>query len=164
MKKLLIILLFCATIVSAQDKVTALPFAELLKIIPSEIGGFSVVGEPDGVNMTMNEMSYSIANKKFEKGEQSLVVTINDFNAYESMYQASFGAANGFAYEDSNTKTYFETVGDIKSIISVDKKGKKASIMAGYKDRYLIVIEVTGTMSEDFVKSVLKKINLNDLP
>ncbi len=164
MKKLLIILLFCAAIVSAQDKVTALPFAELLKVIPSDINGFSLTGKPDGMNMTMGEMSYSSATKEFVKGEQVLKITVNDFIGYVSMYQASFGMAEGFSFEDADTKTYLETVDGVKSLISIDKKDKNTNIISGYKDRYLVIIEMSGTTNEDEVKAIFKKINLNSLP
>ncbi len=162
MKKFLAVLLITVTSASAQDK--ALPFADLLKIIPSEIDGFKVTGKPDGMNMTMGEMSYSSAHKEFVKGEQKLIITVSDFKGYASMYQASFGMADGFNYEDSDSKTYSETVGSMKTVITIDKDDNKVNIIAGYKERYLVVIEMRGSKSDDFVKNTLKKINLDDLP
>ena len=163
MKKLILLFVFSASVVSAQDK-TAMPFAELLKIIPSTINGFSVTGKPDGMNMTMAGMSYSMATKEFTKGEQSLTITVNDFIGYLSMYEASFGMEDGFSFEDADAKTYSETVDGVKSIISIDKSENTSSIISGYKDRYLIIIEMSGTNDENIVKGIFKKINLNDLP
>jgi len=163
MKNLILLFVFSASIVCAQDK-TALPFAELLKIIPSSIDGFSVTGKPDGMNMTMAGMSYSMATKEFTKGEQKLTITVNDFIGYLSMYEASFGMADGFSYEDADTKTYSETVDGVKSVVSIDKSENSATIISGYKDRYLIIIEMYGTSNEDEAKVILKKINLDDLP
>ncbi len=49
MKKLSILFLFISPLISAQD--TVLDYKELLKIIPSEIEGFLLIDEPQGVNV-----------------------------------------------------------------------------------------------------------------
>ncbi|MEP2771149.1 MAG: hypothetical protein ABJH05_03305 [Fulvivirga sp.] len=161
--KILIPFLFLATFSIAQEK--AVHYETLQKHLPSAVNGFSVQGEPEGSNLDMNGMSYSMASKKYSKGDSKLNIAIVDYKGAAAMFQTSTMAwANSMAYEDAHQKAKSITIDGMNGWFSYNKDNKEIQLLIASKERYLVTISISNATDEDLAESILKKLNIGSLP
>ena len=166
MKKILVPLFASILFVSAthgQEK--AISYKELQKHLPAKLLGFTAIDEPDGQSMSMNEMSYSMASQQYEKGNIELYVTIMDYQGAAALYTtAAMAWTVSIEYEDDDKKVTGFDDGGFKGLLEVEKDNDQINLTTGYKERYMIQIELIGTKDASLAKSVLKELKLSDLP
>ncbi|MEM9857640.1 MAG: hypothetical protein AAF843_09795 [Bacteroidota bacterium] len=166
MKTLLtLITLICSvSLTTAQDE-KAVPYKELQSQLPGTIAGFKITGDPDGQSMTMNGMSYSMASKDYEKGDEEMTITIMDYKGASTLYSAAAMAwTMNMEYEDDEKKVSSFKDGDFQGIIEVGKEHKEISIIAGYKERYLVQVQIQGSNEEPTARKIVNALDLSDLP
>ena len=112
----------------------------------------------------MNGMSYSSASVQYNKGDSDLSITIFDYQGAANMYSsASLAWVSGAKYEDDQQKAYGIEIDGFKGWFVLDKEDNSCETIVGYKDRYIITVNVTN-VDEEFAKSLFKELNLKDLP
>lgn len=153
--------LLMSTLSYAQEK--SIDYKLLLNKIPSTIKGYTQEGDPDGMNMDMNGMSWSSATREFSNGDKNLSITIIDYHGAASMYTGfAMAWGNSMHFEDESSIAGTTTVDGLKGIENYDKKDKSSSLVLGVHDRYYLSIEVDDDL--DFVKSIVSSLNLSSLP
>ena len=166
MKKILpfLICTFFASYAFPQDD-KAVPYKELQGHLPNKIAGFTATDEPDGQSMSMNGMSYSMASQGYLNGTVEMTVSIMDYQGASTLYTAAAMAwTMNMEYEDDEKKVSGFQEGDFQGLIEVGKKYKEVNLTCGFKERYLIQIELQDSDDDDLVKKVLKDLGLDDLP
>ncbi len=156
-------LLLLANFSFAQDK--AVHYETLQKHLPTEINGYTLQGEPEGSNLDMNGMSYSMASKEYSNGDSKLKIAIVDYKGAAAMFQTSTMAwANSMAYEDAHQKAKSVTIDGMNGWYSYDKDNKEIQLLTASKERYLVTISISNTTNEELAETILKKLKIDTLP
>lgn len=144
----------------------AMPYAELQKLLPADIGGYSAK-EAEGSNSDMEGFSMGQASRRYEKPDGSYVtVTLTDWNASEAGWA---GATALFAMKfrvDNSTETSetFQTDDPLVNGSSrFGKQDKNATITYALGARFLLVIEANNQSDMNFVKSIAERLDLKKL-
>ncbi len=146
------------------DSLKAIPYEELYKYLPESIDGYKK-GEPTGATMTMQGLSYSSAEVAYKNDNGDRVkISIIDYSAAFSLYTMSTAMwGMGMSVDTPEEKGKSITVGDMKGWESFKKKSKKASVVLGAGDRFLVAVDADKQENTDFVKSVAGKVDLKSL-
>jgi hypothetical protein len=149
----------------AKGDTVSMPYAELQKLLPSGISGFTKEGDPKGESINMVGMSYSTASQVYKNGDAQITVNIMDYNAS----YAAFGAATamfstGFSVDNDQEHLGAIDLGitGVKAWEDVKKKEKRSTIMAGVNDRFLVSVEGSN-VETDAVKDAIKAVDFNKL-
>ena len=164
-KTLPCILLFCCLpmLVFAQDG-KALHHSELKKYLPSSIAGYSAQGDPEGMTMEMNDMSYSQAHRDYRKGDSELNIMLIDYREAAAMYMQSTAMWQGnISMEDDHTKSGTTQVSGYNGWETYDKDDGSSQLMLGINDRYLLTLS-GDKMSLESIKSIAGDLKLGGLP
>jgi len=144
----------------------AMPYAELQKLLPADIAGYSAK-EPEGSNSDMAGFSMGQASRRYEKPDGSYVtVTLTDWNASETGWA---GATALFAMKfrvDNSTETSetFQTDDPLVNGSShFGKQDKNANITYALGARFLLVVEASQQSDMNFVKSIAERLDLKKL-
>lgn len=143
----------------------AINYKELQKYLPSSIEGYKA-GSPGGGTLNMTGLSYSSAEIEFTKDNgENVRITLLDYNAAYNLYSMATSAwAMGMSIETDEEKANgMKLSDDITGWETLDKKGKKASVVLGIGYRFLLTVEASSQNNTDFVKSVASSMKLDDL-
>ena len=144
----------------------AINYDELMKYLPTSIDGYTLNGEPKGASMDMSEMSYSSAEVSFnnDKGDR-IHITLLDYNAAASLYGMTTAMwASGFKIDSSEEFGQSISISDdISGWETIKKKTKKANIVLGIADRFLLTVEGDNQEDCEFLKEVAKSMDLDKL-
>ena len=149
----------------AKGDTVSMPYAELQKLLPTNISGYAKEGEPKGESINMVGMSYSTASQVYKNGDAEITVNIMDYNAsYAAFGAATAMFATGFSVDNDEEHLGAIDLGisGVKAWEDVKKKEKKSTIMAGVNDRFLITAE-GNNVETDAVKNAIKEVNFNKL-
>ncbi len=144
----------------------AINYKELEKRLPATLAGYTVVGEPEGQSMQMSGMHYSSAKQKYRKDDQSMTVTILDYNGAASMFTAATMMMNtGLEIENDDQIMRGTDLGiaGVKAYETFGKKDHQATLMTSVADRFFVTVEATGQQDTNLVKDVAKSLNLAEL-
>jgi hypothetical protein len=148
----------------AKGDTLALPYAELQKYLPAAVAGYEKEGEPEGQTMNMAGASYSTAAQTYKKGDQTLKITITDYNGAYALYgMATAVMASGYSMENADEKVGGIDLGVGKGWEDIKKKDKTASVLVGLSDRFFVQAEASNQANSDFVKEVVKSMDLQKL-
>ena len=122
----------------------AMPYQDLQKYLPESISGYTSQ-EPTGSSMNMTGMSYSTAARRYTKtganGEESVEVTIMDYNASADLYAGltSIWGTN-FSMEDQNgySRSFDAGVKDVAGWEHYDKQGKNSEVTNAVGGRFIL--------------------------
>lgn len=149
----------------AKGDTVSIPYADLQKMLPSSISGYTKEGDPKGESVSMVGMSYSTASQIYKNGESEITVNIMDYNAS----YAAFGAATamfstGFSVDNAEEHLGAIDLGisGVKAWEDVKKKEKRSTIMAGVNDRFLVTAEGRN-VETDVVKDAIKSVDFSKL-
>ncbi len=149
----------------AKGDTVSIPYADLQKLLPSTISGYSKDGDPKGESVNMAGMSFSTASQVYKNGDAEITVNIMDYNAS----YAAFGAATamfstGFSVDNAEEHLGAVDLGisGVKAWEDVKKKEKRSTIMAGVNDRFLVTAEGRN-VETDVVKNAIKSVDFNKL-
>ena len=85
----------------AKGDTVSMPYAELQKLLPTNISGYAKEGEPKGESINMVGMSYSTASQVYKNGDAEITVNIMDYNAsYAAFGAATAMFATGFSVDN----------------------------------------------------------------
>jgi hypothetical protein len=149
----------------AKGDTISMPYAELQKLLPSSILGYSKDGDPKGESISMVGMSYSTASQVYKNGDAEITVNIVDYNAsYAAFGAATAMFATGFSVDNAEEHLGAVDLGvsGVKAWEDVKKKEKKSTIMAGVNDRFLVSAEGRN-VDADVVKEAVKAVDLGKL-
>jgi hypothetical protein len=149
----------------AKGDTVSMPYADLQKLLPSSISGFSKEGNPKGESINMVGMSYSTASQVYKNGDAEITVNIMDYNAsYAAFGAATAMFATGFSVDNDEEHLGAVDLGvsGVKAWEDVKKKEKKSTIIAGVNDRFLVSAEGRNVDS-DVVKEAVKAVDLGKL-
>lgn len=149
----------------AKGDTLAMPYKDLQAYLPT-LAGYEKVGEPDGESMNMTGMSFSVASQKYKKGEESIKVSITDYNAAYSAFMGVTALMNaGFSVENDNEISHGVDLGmdGIKGFETIKKKDKSGNLIVAVADRFFISIDGNNIENPDVLKDIAKEISLNSL-
>ena len=149
----------------AKGDTVSMPYADLQKMLPNNISGYTKDGDPKGETMNMTGMSYSTASQVYKSGEGEITVNIMDYNAsYAAFGAATAMFATGFSVDNDQEHLGSIDLGisGVKAWEDVKKKEKNCTIMAGVNDRFLVTAEGRNVDS-DAVKNAIKEVNFSKL-
>lgn len=149
----------------AKGDTLAMPYKDLQAYLPT-LSGYEKVGEPDGESMNMTGMSFSVASQKYKKGEESIKVSITDYNAAYSAFMGVTALINaGFSVENDNEISHGVDLGmdGIKGFETIKKKDKSGNLIVAVADRFFISIDGNNIENPDVLKDIAKEISLNSL-
>ncbi len=148
----------------AKGDTLALAYTELQKYLPAAVAGYEKEGEPEGQTMNMAGASYSTAAQAYKKGDQTLKITITDYNGAYALYgMATAVMASGYSMENADEKVGGIDLGVGKGWEDIKKKDKTASVLIGLSDRFFVQAEASNQDNADFVKEVVKSMDLQKL-
>ena len=149
----------------AKGDTVSMPYADLQKMLPSNISGYNKDGEPKGETTNMTGMSYSTASQVYKSGDGEITVNIMDYNAsYAAFGAATAMFATGFSVDNDQEHLGSIDLGisGVKAWEDVKKKEKNCTIMAGVNDRFLVTAEGIN-VDADAVKNAIKEVNFSKL-
>jgi hypothetical protein len=147
----------------AKGDTLALPYAELQQLLPESVEGYVRDGEPEGQSMNMVGASYSTASQTYKKGEETLKLTIVDYNNAYGLYgMATAFLAAGYSSENADEKIGGVDLGvaEAKGWEVLRKKEKKATLSVGVGERFFITVEAENQADSDQLKAVVKQLDL----
>jgi hypothetical protein len=149
----------------AKGDTLAINYEKLKTYLPSAPSGYEKDGDATGQTTNMPGMSFSNAESRFKKGDNYVKVTITDYNGNISGYQGLMGMMSMISMENDEEKTNGFSLGveNIKGIESFKKKEKRATVTVGVAERFIVVAEADNQTDTEFMKSVLKSMNLKEL-
>lgn len=149
----------------AKGDTISMPYADLQKMLPANISGYTKEGDPKGETMNMVGMSFSTASQIYKSGDGEITVNIMDYNASS----VAFGAATAMFATGLSVDNDQEHLGAIDLGISgvkawedVKKKEKRSTVMAGVNDRFLVTAEGRN-VEPDAVKEAIKSVDFGKL-
>ena len=143
----------------------SMPYADLQKLLPSNISGYAKDGDPKGESVNMVGMSYSTASQVYKNGDAEITVNIMDYNAsYAAFGAATAMFATGFSVDNDEEHLGAVDLGisGVKAWEDVKKKEKRSTIMAGVNDRFLVTVEGTN-VEKEVVKDAAKAVDFSKL-
>jgi hypothetical protein len=149
----------------AKGDTVSMPYAELQKLLPTNISGYAKDGDPKGESINMVGMSYSTASQVYKNGDAEITVNIIDYNAsYAAFGAATAMFATGFSVDNAEEHLGAVDLGvsGVKAWEDVKKKEKKSTIMAGVNDRFLVSAEGRN-VEADVVREAVKAVDLGKL-
>jgi hypothetical protein len=149
----------------AKGDTVSMPYADLQKLLPSSISGYSKDGDPKGESINMIGMSYSTASQVYKNGEAEITVNIMDYNAsYAAFGAATAMFATGFSVDNDQEHLGAVDLGisGVKAWEDVKKKEKRSTVMAGVNDRFLVTAEGRN-VETDVVKDAIKSVDFGKL-
>jgi methionine synthase II (cobalamin-independent) len=149
----------------AKGDTISIPYADLQKLLPANISGYTKDGDPKGESISMVGMSYSTASQVYKNGEAEITVNIMDYNAsYAAFGAATAMFATGFSVDNAEEHLGAVDLGisGVKAWEDVKKKEKRSTIMAGVNDRFLVSVEGRN-VDVDVVKEAVKAVGLEKL-
>lgn len=144
----------------------AINYKELKKRLPAAIAGFAADGEAEGQSMQMSGLHYSTAKQKYRKGDETLTITLMDYNGAAPMFMAATMMMNtGLEMENDEQIMRGTDLGltDVKAYETLGKKNHNASLMSSVADRFFVTVEATGQQDTELVKTAAKSLNLEEL-
>lgn len=149
----------------AKGDTLSMSYAELQKLLPTNLSGFSKEGDPKGESINMGGMSYSTASQVYKNGDAEITVNIMDYNAsYVAFGAATAMFSTGFSVDNDQEHLGAVDLGisGVKGWEDVKKKEKRSTIMAGINDRFLVSVEGRN-VEVDAVKEAVKAVDLAKL-
>jgi hypothetical protein len=149
----------------AKGDTISIPYADLQKMLPSSISGYSKEGDPKGESVNMMGMSYSTASQVYKSGDGEITLNIMDYNAsYAAFGAATAMFATGFSVDNDQEHLGAIDLGisGVKAWEDVKKKEKRSTIMAGVNDRFLVTAEGRN-VEADAVKEAIKSVDFGKL-
>lgn len=150
----------------AKGDTLALPYAELEKMLPASVGSYSKDGDPKGESVNMMGQSFSTASQNYKNGEQTLKVTVVDYNGVYSLLSAATAMmAMGFSVDNEEERIGPLKLGldGVKGWEEFKKKDKRATVTMAVADRFLVTAEAENQENTDFVKDVVKSLDIAKL-
>jgi hypothetical protein len=148
----------------AKGDTLALAYGELQKYLPASVEGYEKDGDPEGQTLNMAGASYSMAAQRYKKGDETLKITITDYNgAYALFGMATAVMATGYSMENADEKVGPVDLGVGKGYEDIKKKDKTVSVMVGLSDRFFVQAEATNQENSDLVKEAIKRMELQKL-
>jgi hypothetical protein len=134
----------------------AIAWEKLNEIIP-DISGFTR-SEPQGMNLTFDNASYSNATANFTKDNLSVEVSVYDYNVVVSLFAGvTAWRTLGMSVQSSDgyqKVTKFDEIKDSWMFEEYNKSGKRATVTVGLNDRYWMQVSANEQSSTDFVKQI----------
>jgi outer membrane murein-binding lipoprotein Lpp len=144
----------------------ALNYKELQKYLPASPAGYTPDGDPEGQSTNMANMHMSTASQKYKKGDQTLRVSLIDYNSAAPLFMGATAMMNtGMEMEDDNQlmRGIKMDKEGVKGMETLEKKEHKATVTLGIGDRFLATVEASGQDNTDLVKSVAESLSLDEL-
>jgi hypothetical protein len=148
----------------------AMPYAELQKMLPASIDGYTAEGGPSGSQNNMMGVSISEASQKYVSGppedQQRMEVKIIDYGGTQSVVSmAMLPAMMNMSSEDDHqrTATLKVDVPYTSGFSTYNKDSKEANITLGTRYRYWVNViasnqkEDQSKMAEEIATDVAKK-------
>lgn len=149
----------------AKGDTLSMPYADLQRMLPANISGYSKEGDPKGETINMVGMSYSTASQVYKSGDGEITVNIMDYNAsYTAFGAATAMFATGFSVDNDQEHMGAVDLGisGVKAWEDVKKKEKHSTVMAGINDRFLVTAEGRN-VEPDAVKTAIKSVDFSKL-
>lgn len=148
----------------AKGDTLALAYGELQKFLPASVEGYEKDGDPEGQTLNLAGASYSMAAQRYKKGDETLKITITDYNgAYALFGMATAVMATGYSMENADEKVGPVDLGVGKGYEDIKKKDKTVAVMVGLSDRFFVQAEATNQENSDLAKAALKQLDLQKL-
>ena len=143
----------------------AIPYADLLKMMPSMLEGYKAEGDPEGSTIGMGGGSYSVATKTYKNGEKSIKISITDYNSAGEIFDTFSAMWGGMSSESKGEKTqgFKDAKEPIAGMETYNKNSKEAKIIAGVGHRFLVDINADEQESIDLTKKVFRALPLSEL-
>lgn len=148
----------------ASGDTLVVPAEELLKILPEKVEGFVPDGEAELLDEKAAGSSWSVAARRYRKGNIQLRLTVADYNGAYGMYAGATSVFSEMDNEEERTKVISLKDGKVKGWESFRKQSHESSLMLAVSNRYLITLEADHQQDTSFLLSLVDKINLEKLP
>lgn len=135
---------------------------QLAPHLPEKLGGYTAKGELDGSTNSAAGMEVTEVKRRYTQGERKLRVHITD-TSMASMLRAPFAMA-AMVKEDS-TRGYKKgkSIGAHTAIVEWESKRKRSKATALIGQRFIIMVEVDGTQTDDEAEKLLASLALDDI-
>ena len=144
----------------------AINYKELQKRLPASINGYEAAGDAKGQTMQMPGIHYSAAEREYKKGEETLKVTIMDYNGAAAMFTAATAMMSSGLEMETDDQVMRSTdlgITGVKAYETIEKKDHKSSLMMGVANRFFVTIEASGQTNGELVKAAAKSLDLEAL-
>ncbi len=149
---------------AAKGDTLAIPYQELEKYLPENIGGYKAEA-PKGESVSMIGMSYSVARRNFTKDNgDNVEIELFDYNQTPMLYQGIAITANMKVDNDNETMQGYDLKQPYSSAIEhFYKQDKRAEITAALGGRFILTVKANNQSSTDMVKGVVNSMKLSDM-
>ena len=139
----------------------AVPAKTLATFLPT-ISGYTLQGEPETMDLKMQDAKYSIASGNFGNGDKDIKVTIADYN-YISGLSNAYTGMKGMSIETNEQSLKGDRFSGFPGWINWNKKSNDGSVGVVINDRIYVIIDVSNGVTLDELKSVANSINYSGI-
>lgn len=131
----------------------------LTNFLPN-LSGFTA-NEPQHTDLNMNGMSWSSAERSYDKGDTHVKVTIFDYNNNMQL-AAVYNQMRNFSVETDKEITKGETINGNPGWVNWNKENKSGTVGVILNDRVYVIVEGNAASLDD-LKSMLGQMDLSGL-
>ncbi|GAB6038111.1 hypothetical protein JCM15519_26700 [Fundidesulfovibrio butyratiphilus] len=142
----------------ASAQAAPVPFKTLLDVITLKLPGWEP-GEPQGQTITQ-PFEASVATREFTKGDLVIEVAIYDGGP---QYAAAITAINHSNIQTSEQSVKSLTIKGYKAVLSVGFKEEVADLLIAVNDRFVVGLNLTGSVDVELLKSAAEQLDLAKL-
>lgn len=152
----------------AKGDTLALHFSELQKYLPESLPGLNAQ-EPNGQSTNITGFSMSTVEREYTADDESgrrVRISLVDYNeSYEMFTGVAYWASLNLSTETSDgfSRTIQTSNKGISGFEEYSKSSQSAKIYYALGYRFLLMVEENGAKDFDFVKDVIKKIDMEKL-
>lgn len=149
---------------NAQEELKILLPAEMMKLVPEKIEGFSRTDQNKGRMIKIGTLSYSIVERNFSKQKCKVVILLFDYNNAPIMYSQATKKWKDQPNVESDTliDRSIEVSGSAGREIFY-KFNQSAQLMLGINDRFYLIVRGEGVDLET-LRAILGLFSLTSYP
>jgi|SRR5665213_884440 len=136
----------------------SVPSATLAGFLPN-LSGYTA-HEPSTSSANLNGIEWSTAERQFDNGDKHVKVTLADYNYAEGL-TAAYTMMMNYSMEDENQIQHGEKFGSYPGWVTWHKKSNDGEIGVIIGDRIYLMIEGSGGVSLDDLRSIVGQVNLD---
>ena len=150
------LVLLCVLLVALP--VSAADYKQWIPFLPMTLGGLPQSGQANGINMEMGEKSWSSLEQKYKK--QSRTVKLMIVSGTAAPQAQIFQGLAKMEIETADELIRTIKIKGFQSVLSLNKKRNKGSVMVGVKAHTLVIVEANQIADQSELTSLANQVPL----
>jgi hypothetical protein len=124
--------------------------------------GYTMQGNPETMEMAVEDQKYSTAQAKYNSGDKNITVSIFDYNNITGLSMA-YTAMMNMSVETNEESLHSDKIAGFPAWVDWKKNSNSGTIGVVVNDRIFVVIEASGGATLDDLKAAANAVNLSGI-